>query len=641
MMSCHSRGCGAALRAILAATLVLGPLGAGAQGYEGLYGDVPVAAGSRGVIAELAIDAGGGDDAAVFGADCVGFVNAAQPDLTLTLEGPVIGLRAEAYSAADTTLVLLAPDGTALCNDDTDTLNPAIEIAKAAAGQYALWVGVIEPTIAASDLVISAGAAGGGGGIAAPSAPATPAPLPRTDRTLAIEAAPGSAAEARARSIVAALEETRLIYSDEAGEEILFSTSRPVGATGSGGAVRLEFPDFAAEMAGVRADFGTVVLDLTDKGDGTTAWSLTPGSGIVLSEAGRQLGDVVWSSARIGGLHLDAFDAMIGYDIELREVALRFVDEPDTLGIGQVRLELRSDKRADGLYDTRGGLVLQRIALSSTEGRFTIARAGVEGTSSGTDMAGMQTLNEALESGLDPEGDPAQMLATLLPALLSITWGDSDTRFYIEGIDGIDADGTPFRLGRAETTVGFGAMGDLAEIRLGFSLGGLDFEDPTLPPSLRQGDLDIAFALENLPLREMVASVVGLDPMNPDHQGQIGQIMLGAVMASNPAIRIDRLDLDTPGFGMTTKGRLGMAGMFAPEGRFAVRLRGLERLIADAQTGALGPGVDQDTVAGLVFLQGLGKPAPEGPAGTLVYDIEITPDMAMFINGFDVSQMAQ
>ena len=147
--------------------------------------------------------------------------------------------------------------------------------------------------------------------------------------------------------------------------------------------------------------------------------------------------------------------------------------------------------------------------------------------------------------------------------------------------------------------------------------------------------------IENLPLREMMASVVGLDPMNPDHQGQIGQIMLGAVMASNPALRIDRFDLNTPGVGMTTKGRLGMAGMFAPEGRFEVRLRGLEGLIADAQTGALGPGVDQDTVAGLVFLQGLGKPAPEGPAGTLVYDIEITPDMAMFINGFDVSQMAQ
>ena len=640
-MSSHFRGRSAALRATLATALALVPLGLGAQGYEGLYGDVPVAAGSRGVIAEVAIDAGGGDSAAVFGPDCVGFVNAVQPDLTLTLEGPVIGLRAEAYSAVDTTLVIVAPDGTALCNDDTDTLNPAIEIAKAAPGQYALWIGVIEPTVAASDLVISAGAAGGGGGIAAPSAPAAPAAPPLSDRTLAFEAAPGSAAEARARAIVAAIEETRLIYSDEAGEEIVLSTSRPVGATESGGAVRLEFPDFAAEMAGVRADFGTVVLDLTENADGTTAWSLTPGARVVLSEGGRQLGDLVWSSARIGGLHLDAFDAMIGYDIDMRDVALRFVDEPDTLGIGQIRLELDSDKRSDGLYDARGGLVLQRIAIESTEGRFTIARAGVEGTSSGTDMAGMQALNEAIESGLDPEGDPGEMLATLLPALLSITWGDSDTKFYVEGIDGIDADGTPFRLGRAEMAVGFGAMGDLAEIRLGLALGGLDFDDPTLPPSLRRGDLDIAFALENLPLREMMAAVVGLDPMNPDHQGQIGQIMLGAVMASNPAIRIDRLDLSTPGFGITTKGRLGMAGMFAPEGRFEMRLRGIDTLIADAQTGALGPGVDRDMVAGLIFLQGLGKPAPDGPAGTLVYDIEITPDMAMFVNGIDVSQIAQ
>ena len=126
-MSSHFRGRSAALRATLATALALVPLGLGAQGYEGLYGDVPVAAGSRGVIAEVAIDAGGGDSAAVFGPDCVGFVNAVQPDLTLTLEGPVIGLRAEAYSAVDTTLVIVAPDGTALCNDDTDTLNPAID----------------------------------------------------------------------------------------------------------------------------------------------------------------------------------------------------------------------------------------------------------------------------------------------------------------------------------------------------------------------------------------------------------------------------------------------------------------------------------------------------------------------------------
>lgn len=629
----------AAVGVFLAATSTLAPLPLDAQGYEGLYGDVPVAAGSRGIIAEIAIDAGGGDSAADFGPDCVGFVNAAQPDLTLSLEGPVIGLRIEAYSGADTTLVVLAPDGTAHCNDDTDTLNPAVEFGKAAGGQYALWIGVIEPSIAASDLVISAGAsAGAGGGVAAPAAPAPAAPV--ADRTLAVEAAPGSPAEARARDIVAALEQTRQSLSQEIGEEVVFATSRPVGATGSGGSVRLEFPDFVADMAQVRFEFGTVILDLTDKGDGTTGWSLTPGPRIVVSEGGRQVGDLVWSSARIGGSYLEAFDAMIGYDIDIREVALRLVDEADTLSVGQIRLELETEARGDGLYDGRAEFEMQRIAVESSEGRFSISRAGIEGTSEGTDMAGMQALNDALGSGLDPDADPAQMLSTVLPVLLSTTWGSSDTRFYVEGIDGMDADGTPFRLGRAETSIGLSPVGELAEIRLGLSLGGLDFDDPTLPPSLRQGDLDIAFALENLPLREMIASAVGLDPTNPDHQGQIGQLVLGAVMASNPALRIDRLDLSTPGFGMTTKGRLGMAGVFAPEGRFEVRMRGLEALIADAQSGALGAD-GQGAVAGLLLLQGLGKPAPEGPAGTLVFDVEITPDMAMFVNGIDLSQMAQ
>jgi hypothetical protein len=84
-----------------------------------------------------------------------------------------------------------------------------------------------------------------------------------------------------------------------------------------------------------------------------------------------------------------------------------------------------------------------------------------------------------------------------------------------------------------------------------------------------------------------------------------------------------------------------MAGRLAPEGRFELTLRGLDTMIADAQSGALGATFGPDEAAGLIFLQGLGKPAPNGPAGALFYDIEITPDMAVRVNGVDVSQFGQ
>ena len=87
--------------------------------------------------------AGGGMDAASFGPSCNGFV-AEAPDYVVNYAGQQ-ALRITATSAEDTTMVVVAPDGQVLCNDDFSQLNPGLIAPENLPGQYAIWIGTYTP----------------------------------------------------------------------------------------------------------------------------------------------------------------------------------------------------------------------------------------------------------------------------------------------------------------------------------------------------------------------------------------------------------------------------------------------------------------------------------------------------------------
>jgi hypothetical protein len=93
--------------------------------------------------AELAVTLSGGVPASDASAECSGDINQMRPDATLTLAAPEPMLAIAASAAGfDTTLLVVAPDGTIFCNDDATNYDPAIVLSGAAAGDYAIWVGV-------------------------------------------------------------------------------------------------------------------------------------------------------------------------------------------------------------------------------------------------------------------------------------------------------------------------------------------------------------------------------------------------------------------------------------------------------------------------------------------------------------------
>ena len=83
---------------------------------------------------------GGSVSATSLGAGCLGFV-AHTPDHFIQVGGSGFpSLRVMAKSDVDTTLVVLRPDGTFLCNDDSEGTNPMVE-GNFPPGRYRVWIG--------------------------------------------------------------------------------------------------------------------------------------------------------------------------------------------------------------------------------------------------------------------------------------------------------------------------------------------------------------------------------------------------------------------------------------------------------------------------------------------------------------------
>ena len=88
------------------------------------------------------IVSGGAVDASYLGGDCVGYA-AQAPDVRLTWGGASDELRIffTADAGEDTSLLVNLPDGTWVCKDDADSLDPLIILENPPEGQYDIWVG--------------------------------------------------------------------------------------------------------------------------------------------------------------------------------------------------------------------------------------------------------------------------------------------------------------------------------------------------------------------------------------------------------------------------------------------------------------------------------------------------------------------
>ncbi len=82
---------------------------------------------------------GGSTNAATVNPACTGWI-AGTPDHLFVASGAFANLRVMAHSASDITLVVQKPDGSYLCNDDFEAMNPLVE-GPMPPGTYKIWIG--------------------------------------------------------------------------------------------------------------------------------------------------------------------------------------------------------------------------------------------------------------------------------------------------------------------------------------------------------------------------------------------------------------------------------------------------------------------------------------------------------------------
>jgi len=91
--------------------------------------------------------AGGTIDVGHLGGECLGYVNGEQPDHVLNYLAGGATLGIFVASGEDTTIVINDPAGNWHCNDDSEylsNLNPGLDLKKAPAGNYQVWVGTYD-----------------------------------------------------------------------------------------------------------------------------------------------------------------------------------------------------------------------------------------------------------------------------------------------------------------------------------------------------------------------------------------------------------------------------------------------------------------------------------------------------------------
>lgn len=90
----------------------------------------------------MTITSGGDLDVSALdlGTDCRGFASS-PPDLRVQFSGGSETMRLFFVGQGDTTLIVADPAGQYTCSDDFDGLNPLVELAGPADGEYNIWVG--------------------------------------------------------------------------------------------------------------------------------------------------------------------------------------------------------------------------------------------------------------------------------------------------------------------------------------------------------------------------------------------------------------------------------------------------------------------------------------------------------------------
>ncbi|MDD9993790.1 MAG: hypothetical protein OXP75_18485 [Rhodospirillales bacterium] len=310
----------------------------------------------------------------------------------------------------------------------------------------------------------------------------------------------------------------------------------------------------------------------------------------------------------------------------------------EAVSVGAITLADEVAEGSDGLWDGLFSFALSDLAGES----FHLGRLEASGSFEDFDRdlaLHMHGDFGALTGGM---GGPTA-LADLLTPLMDSHWGRSEMTIALHDLTatGDDAglgNGGTLSLGRLEWHVDLDGRAELTDLATRIAaadlrLGGAAAAE--IPPALMPRAATLDIALTRLPVRRIADALSGL--AKRDGAAQFGdepmmEVILDHLDAADSTFEIRDIHIVTRSCEFRAEGRLQVepASVFGVIGRLDARVRGLSALMALAVAEG-----EEDVVALLIALQGLGRPVFEEGEDKPAYafEIDLRRDGAVTVNG--------
>lgn len=426
-------------------------------------------------------------------------------------------------------------------------------------------------------------------------------------------AAPAMASPEQAASLKEML--TRRL-SESAASRDRFHVERvpDIAVTQKSGQYQIRIPKLRLAAAdGWMAEVPLVEGNGTPQPDGSWRLNLRLAQGVTLYGAnGFRLGDLSLGRQTLQARVSADGRSLLSADLEIGDGKFTPAMGAGTGSLSALRLILTPKTLTDGLWTGRVSLSVDGLSLKDPMGvdRLVMKRLRLDGGADGLDM---RRMGDFLASGNRANLDRLARTA--------------DLSADIAGFRQVRDDGTRSALATGKGTLTLSGLNTAkAGLALDWAHDGLDHTGPGISPSLLPVQAQITVTSSALPKGLLTGNrpVGGWTPL---------------LAMSGSTVKISRLFLTNPHSTILGQGdfRFSPANASAIAGQAALSLRGVDKIIAGVNQalGARGAGL----AIGLYALQGLGRVEPGRQGTTHQYDLTITPQGQVTLNGTDATSL--
>ena len=420
---------------------------------------------------------------------------------------------------------------------------------------------------------------------------------------------------------------------------VRFALDAPMWAEERGDAVMVHLPGahlVTAADAGPQWIFGDLSVAIAPRDDGTYDFETALPPVIELPNGRVKIGEGTVSGTWRSDLELTTRLEAAATDLQLFEI--RGMTAVLEASLASLVAKETLAQGADGLWKGRSEVRLSDLRSEGLLVDGLDVTGGFDGVADDFIMA--------MRGGLGPltpfVSGPGALSLGLAP-LIDASWGRSE---LVVAVDGLTVTGDDWGLsGNDEFTLDrlywridtddHGAHTDIATklAVVGLTVSGATAGD--IPPVLIPRAVTVDIVLKRLPFREIIEVLSRQTEREYSSQPGLGMpsdVLLGRMDAADTSIELKEIYVAAPSFELSADGAFNVepASLFGIIGRIEARIRGFDGLMELAVEEG-----NEDTLAFLIVLQGLGRPVFEEGASepSYAYEIDLRRDGAVTVNG--------